>query len=412
MAQPFKIYVLGGPRDLPSIAIDKSNSNTILGITEFLSIGTTGFTDISILFKIDLSGIPYGVDIVSAILNLKVTTAAAAGTDDELRYEVMPICAGLDIDFKSCTWDSYDGINPWPLERYDSSVRLTGIMPTSTGSWDITDLKPIINRALAHGENELVIVIQRVFSGSPHKLITITSNFEPVNIDKPILTITHNNPIVPATVIKNGRLSLVKPNNHRTRSRIPYGHYDLDGQDLIVSEDGQQRIKAVGSNMHLWAAGAAQMIIKNGGIDGGGVKRLTNWRGMKDSFVLGWNGATATTTLILNGPVFAFSGSDGALFIPYKNGSIVGLACWLDVNIIGTGGDVKFESKIKGVVALTATIASVIVGNRQIVVATAAVGTHTFLAGDWLHGTRLLTNGAPGQVTTDDLAMMVTIEYD
>ena len=43
---------------------------------------------------------------------------------------------------------------------------------------------------------------------------------------------------------------------------------------------------------------------------------------------------------------------------------------------------------------------------------TAALGTHTFVRGDYLQGIRTLTGASPGQVTTDDFKIIVEVEYD
>lgn len=411
MAQPtVKVFFRGGSRDLQSINIDRDNANNILDISEILTIGTNGFSKNEVLFYINLSGIPNNIIITSATLALNVTTAAPAGTDAELAVEIMPICLGLDVDFKRCTYNSYDGINPWPLNRYDSLLRHTDAMPTSTGLWGI-DIKAIVNDALSRGEDELIIVIKRVQQASTHKSVEISSDAEPVNTECPILVIIHSVPNTPDTIIKKGRLTLVTTPKHRKRVRVPYGFYDLDGQDLLISEDGQIRLRATGGNLHLWAAGAPQMIIKDGGIDGGGTKRLSNWAGMIDRWQFSWATANTQTNRRLYVVATTFSGVLGGLFIPDRAGSITGLFCWCDVNIIGTGGTVRMESRINDSIKLVANLTAS-VANGLVFSATAALGVHTFVAGDKLSGNRLLTDGGAGQITTDDMGMIITMEYD
>jgi len=146
-------------------------------------------------------------------------------------------------------------------------------------------------------------------------------------------------------------------------------------------------------------------------LDGNGVLRLQNFKGMRETFVFGWNSANTSTTRFCYGPGAAIIGLAASREIQMLHpGSIVSIGLTVDVNVLGTGDTLEGRSYINSVAALVVSD-TVIVANGQKSNNTAAVGTHTFVKGDSLDAARTLTGTSPGQVTTDDFTIVIEVEY-
>ena len=181
----------------------------------------------------------------------------------------------------------------------------------------------------------------------------------------------------------------------------------------IIGVDNNNKWVITAGLLHSWTInGVLAATLSDTSLDGNSVLRLTNFAGHRGIATFGFpNQSTATDKALLT--TGNANSSNGGLFIPDRAGSIIGIGAWTDVNVIGTGGDVEFRSFVgNGGASLTVTIESVIVGNQQKATATAAQGTYPFVAGDHLTVRRFLTNGGPGQITTDDVGCTLLLEYD
>ncbi len=94
----------------------------------------------------DLSGLPSDITVTSATLLLYYVDEDKSGGDDEYTVTVSNV-AGVNPDLRLATWNSYDGVSPWPGGQNGGAGVLGPIQSSSTIgkahrwiSWDITDM--------------------------------------------------------------------------------------------------------------------------------------------------------------------------------------------------------------------------------------------------------------------------------
>lgn len=146
-------------------------------------------------------------------------------------------------------------------------------------------------------------------------------------------------------------------------------------------------------------------------LDGKSVLRLVNFAGRRENRQWGFPSANTATNRSLEGLTRSNHGN-GGVFTPNRPGSIVGMNACIDVNVIGSGGDIEFQVRKNGSTVYTVTLVAPGVANKHQVHDTQAVGVDTFVAGDIIEVRRVLVNGGAGQITTDDTEMDVEFEFD
>lgn len=201
----------GLARGVKDSSIDSASPLLVTGADVTLEIGTSLTKFVDSLFCFDLTNIPYDTNIVTTTFDLNILVAPTAGSAAEMEMEIMRLPRGLDLNFDELQFNKYDGINVWPLKRYDRSLRLTSAMPTSTGSYTFdADFSPLVKEALREGEGQLVIAIARTQRVATHKLMNFDSSESVTDANRPKLTINHSVQVKPQTVIKGGRLHVVR----------------------------------------------------------------------------------------------------------------------------------------------------------------------------------------------------------
>ncbi len=146
-------------------------------------------------------------------------------------------------------------------------------------------------------------------------------------------------------------------------------------------------------------------------LDGKSVLRLVNFAGRREVRQWGFPSSNTATNRSLEGLTRSNHGN-GGVFTPNRPGSIVGMNGCIDVNVIGSGGDIEFQVRKNGSTVYTVTLVAPGVANKHQVHDTQAVGVDTFVAGDIIEVRRVLVNGGAGQITTDDTEMDVEFEFD
>lgn len=398
-----------GKRGILDTSVDDINPNFVLGDNVTLLIETQGTEGSDILLLLDLTGIPKGVIISAADLILNVIIAADAGTSAELEVEIVRLPYGLSYDIWTLTGNTYDGVNPWPDDKYDRSIRILGAMPTSTGSWAVGDIKELINDSLERGENYLYLVISRVQRGADHRSLICSSSEALDDSLRPSLNITHSDSIAPATIIRGNRLTVKSPIKHIPKEHRREGGYDLSGQQLIINTDGSTHISSSGDDIVITHNDVQTMKIVSTGLDGYGTKRLTNWAGRRGTFCFGWNTTNTGALRILYTSGLAVTAIRRGYLMP-RAGSIVKITMIVDINAYA-GTEINCQLW-KNNVLLTnckAVVDTPIVANGQKAIASFAVGTYTFDAEDDLMLARTIIGGL---ATTDDIGAMLEVEYE
>lgn len=198
-------------RGVKDSSIDSVSPVSVTGADVTLEIGTSGGKLVDSLFCFDLTNIPYDTNVVTTTFDLNILVAPTAGSDAEMEMEIMRLPRGLDLNFDKLNFNKYDGINVWPLKKYDRSLRLISAMPSSTGPYTFdADFSPLVREALREGEGQLIIVIARTQRTATHKLMNFDSSESVTQAFRPKLTINHTIPVPPQTVIRGGRLHVVR----------------------------------------------------------------------------------------------------------------------------------------------------------------------------------------------------------
>lgn len=408
-ASTTKTFTAQGDRYVKDTYTD-SNAPTVSNERAFsLSIGTSGFGRTEAYFQFDLTGIPKNVIISTAILTLNVLIAASAGTAAELAIELIRLPAGFDYDFEQLDFNTYDGINDWPTEQFDRELRLIDAMQTSTGSWTLVDLKVLIDYAIQNNERYLHLVIRRVQQTASHRAITVDSSNQFTTADRPKLVISHSVTDRPDTVIIGGRRRAKVELPQRVRTERQTGVYFIEGDNLYLSQDGTARIISTdGTKISFLQGSLEQCKIISTGLDGLGTKRLTNWSGMRSIFTYGWpNTNTAIARNLQSAGQANHGGNDG--YVMPRAGSIVSVTGHLDLNAIVSANIDMRVNKNGTYPGANAVLVTPIVANGHKWFQTFAVGTHTFVAGDLLGGTRFIDGTS---ATTDDMNMVMEVEWD
>ena len=191
----------------------------------------------------------------------------------------------------------------------------------------------------------------------------------------------------------------------------------VQGKRIDFDTDKDTSIRASADDVLDFEVGASDVMqLTATTLDGKSVLRLTNFAGMRETFVFAFgNTSTATLAATFYTAATTFMGTSakrGARMM--RPGSITKIHIVCDVNIVGTGdtleGQVLKNFVTPGVFA--AEISDLTVANGLEADASQAVGVDTFVAGDYLAGRRVLTGASPGQVTTDDFRITIEVEYD
>jgi hypothetical protein len=407
LADTITILVSGvGDRGIYDTYSSTNTPDTNNSQSDSLVIGTSVSDDWDGFLEIDLTGIPKDIKIISAVLALNVTTAAAAGSAAELAAEFVRVPHGLAYDIEALTYNNYDGINPWPFTRFDYGLIVLDALPTSTGAWNV-ELKALINDSIRLGEKTLTIAVRRVQRIATHKSITVDSSRNAVNADRPTLTITHEPSLPPVTVIVGNRLQVVNPINYTVKPHYREGEYDLGGNDLIVSADGGEKITSDSSKINFYAGSVNSLNVSAIELDGKSVLSLTNFGGRRGTMTGGHRSA-ATVVNQLAETALSYTGEPGWLM--HRAGSIVGLSMVIDINAI-SGSTITLTMFKDGVImtGCEAVVPTPIVANGQEAKATFANGVHTFAAGEVIAAYRRAVGGTR---TTDDFVVLVEVEFD
>lgn len=379
------------------------------GSAQLIIVGTTSADKRDAIYEFDLTGIPKNSQIVSAILTLNIVVGSAGGTEDELAVEFFRLTYGLQYEISTLTLNDYDGINPWPIERFDKSIVVTDAFPTGAGDWVINDLKDIFSDSIRLGENYLHLVVRRRQQVSNHRLIIINSSEDSSVGDRPTILITYFPPDPPETVIIGNRRIVVNPVKQLIKQHKREGSYNLQGGILYVNDDGKNTIQDSADQTLFIINNGIQGKFIDGGLDGLGDKRLTNWQGRRATFQYGWNTTnTAGTRVQYTTGLSVTSVRRG--YEMEKAGSIIAITMIIDINAIN-GSTIEAQVYKNDLVFTdcVAAVVSPIVANGQVATATFAVGTHTFVAGDDLSMRRVSTGFSR---TTDDTSIMMEVEYD
>ncbi len=150
-------------------------------------------------------------------------------------------------------------------------------------------------------------------------------------------------------------------------------------------------------------------------LDGNSVLRLKNFAGMRETFIFGYFAtSTVTSQFTYGGPYAQISGNAAKRghWMP-RPGSIISVNIVCDVNVVGSGDTLEARIRKNNIeTGFDVVLAALTVADGLENENTAALGTHTFVRGDYLQGVRTLTGASPGQVTTDDFKIIVEVEYD
>lgn len=390
--------------------ISSLTPNVPEGGTPLIIVGTTSADRRDAIYEFDLTGIPKYSQITSAILTLNLVVGAATGTEDELAVEFFRLTAGLPYEISTLTLNNYDGINQWPLELFDKSIVITDAFPTAAGDWVINDLKDLFSDSIRLGENYLHLVVRRRQQVSNHRLIIINSSEDVTVGDRPILLITYFPPEPPETVIIGNRRVVINPVKQLIKQHKREGSYNLQGGILYVNDDGKNTIQNSADETLIIINDGIQAKFVDGGLDGLGDKRLTNWQGRRATFQYGWNTTnTAGTRVQYTTGLSVTSVRRG--YEMEKAGSIIAITMIIDINAINA---TEVHAQVyKNDAVFTNCKASVspapIVANGQVATVSFAIGTHTFVAGDDLTMARTWSGFS---ITTDDTSMMMEVEYD